>query len=87
MVFWCPEEDVELSRIVFNYRYLIWFQNIKAVPIYVSDSSDDLWLTPKTGRLRGQSPRLSMRSKHQLAAIAPRCGSKARSFEREQGLV
>ena len=43
--------------------------------------------TSKTGRSRAECPRLSMRSKHQLAAIAPRFGSKARSFEREQGLV
>lgn len=59
----------------------------KAVPICVSDPSDDLWLALETGRSRSQCPRSSMRSKHQLAAIASRSGLKALSFEREQGLV
>ncbi|MDG2299817.1 MAG: hypothetical protein P8L40_09410 [Planktomarina sp.] len=55
----------------------------KAVPTYVSDPSDDLWFTPKTGRSRSLCPRFSMRSKHQLAAIAPRPGLKALSLERD----
>jgi hypothetical protein len=29
---WCPEEDVELYIIMFKYRHLLIFKNIKAVP-------------------------------------------------------
>ena len=51
--FWCPEEDVELFIFPFIYSYLFLFKNIKAVPkavpIYASGQSNDLWLAPRTG--------------------------------------
>ena len=53
MIFWCPEEDVELYIFPFSYSYLFLFKNTKAVPkvvpIYASSQSDDLWLAPQTG--------------------------------------
>ena len=29
---WCPEEDVELSIFIFNYKNLFLFKNTKMVP-------------------------------------------------------
>ena len=53
VILWCPEEDAELLIFSFNYRYLFYLKNIKvvpkAVPIYASSQSDDLWLAPQTG--------------------------------------
>jgi hypothetical protein len=55
VILWCPEEDVELLILPFSYSYLLIFKNIKAVPkavpIYASSQSDDLWLAPQTGRV------------------------------------
>ena len=31
VILWCPEEDVELYIIMFKYRHLLVFKNIKAV--------------------------------------------------------
>ena len=32
VVFWCPEEDVELSIFIFNYKNLFLFKNTKNGP-------------------------------------------------------
>ena len=78
VIFWCPEEDVELYIFPFSYSYLFLFKNTKAVPkavpIYASSQSDDLWLAPQTGhwwflqRRSASSPKCLMLQTAQTAA-------------------
>ena len=91
---WCPEEDVELFIFTFIYSYLFLFKNIKAVPkavpIYASGQSNDLWLAPRTGhwwflqRRSASSPNYQL-SAMQLTSAPSSCDDWTQTFTKLSG--